>query len=478
MGDRESSVTWPSSAGRTALACAALAACLLALRVEPASACSCAGGDPRMALAGADAAFVGVYLDRRPAPGSGGGLGSSIYSFRVQEVVKGSLDQQVDVVSSSSGASCGIEATPGQILGLLLYRSSGVWTSNLCRQMSPARLRDAARPLPAPDGSGPPAFAVTGRFGDFSALALDRRARTLAYGSGTGDAYALAACPGGTRTVEMTRDGPWRLVVRGLPRLGVLRRVTLPFTRSQNLWPEALLCRDSTASGVYVFASNYGSTSGRRPATSHLLLVRGQRVSTVHRGTAVYASFAGGGKAFLNEGLGGRDIVSVALPSGRESRVARVPRGTGPLRMSPDGKRLAGVAYSAPIGRSPPPSRVVLIDLSRKPARVRTAALTSANVTGTVSWLSPARFVFLPDGGESDFVRIYSTSLRVLERGKLSSWWARDAVVVNGVAYGLAGEFILRAALPAGPVVRIRTLPSPQTYRLVALPGARVAGGR
>lgn len=471
-------MTWPTSAGRTALACAALAACLLALRVEPASACSCALGDPRLALSGADAAFVGVYLGRRPAPGSGGGFGSAIYSFRVQEVVKGRLEQQVDVVSSSSGASCGIEAMPGQVLGLLLYRKNGAWTSNLCSQMSPARLRDAARPLPAPDGSGPPAFAVTGRFGPFAALALDRQARTLAYGSGTGDAHVLAACPGGTRIVELARDGTWRLVVRGLPRLRVLRRVTLPFTRAQNLWPSELFCRDATASAVYVFASHHGSISGNRPATSRLLLVRGQRVSTVHRGTAYYASFASGRKAFLNEGLVGRDIVSVALPSGRESRVARGPSGTGPLRLSPDGKRLVGVAYSAPIGRSPAPSKVVLIDLSRKPARVRTAALSSANLTGTTAWLSPARFVFVPNGGEGDFARIYDTSLRVLDRGKLSGWWARDALVVNGVAYGLAGEFILRAALPAGPVVRIRTLPSPQTYRLIALPGARVARDR
>ena len=40
----------------------------LAISVEPASACTCALGDPRAALARADAAFIGILVSKRLPP--------------------------------------------------------------------------------------------------------------------------------------------------------------------------------------------------------------------------------------------------------------------------------------------------------------------------------------------------------------------------------------------------------------------------
>jgi hypothetical protein len=128
---------------------------------EDAAACSCAGGvDPRVVLREADAAFVGTVIERREshrdpddAVWSSGDPVTLV--FRVEESVKGDLGTLVEVETSFSGASCGIEPPVGERLGLFLYAlDSGGWTSGLCSEIEPAALLEAAGPNPAPTGSG------------------------------------------------------------------------------------------------------------------------------------------------------------------------------------------------------------------------------------------------------------------------------------------------------------------------------------
>ncbi len=386
--------------------------------------------------------------------------------------MKGALGETVDVQSAVSGVSCGIEVPEGQRIGLLLYRRDGVWTSGLCLQLPPGQLREAARPLPAPDGSGAAAFLVGGRYDDVRVLALDALGRTLAYGRGGGSSYLFSVCDGARRAVAVGIDGDHLAVTVGeLPRLRLLREIRLPLGLAFS--PGAILCRDPDAYEVVVFATNVG---GARAVSSRLFTIRGSRISIVRRGSA-YACAFGRSQALVNKGQLGRDLVSVDLNGGKQRALARLPAGTGPLMPSPDGKRLAGVAYGAPIGVSPPPSRVVLVDLTRRQPAVRTAPLSDPNVTGKAVWLDRKRLAFIPSAGNAEEARTYDTSLR--ELGRLRGWDAYDATVSRGVVYGVTyGGALVSARLPSGPVERVRDLPGPETYGIAAVPRRAQAARR
>jgi archaeosine-15-forming tRNA-guanine transglycosylase len=448
---------------RSLVATLSVVALGLVVGVDRSLACSCALGDPRSTLASTDAAFIGTLVARtEPEPGPIRSSADPVtLTFRVEEVVKGGLGGTVDVETASSGASCGLEVEIGGRTGLFLLRREGKWTSNLCLQIAPRDLRAAARPLPRPNGAGPKAFLVGGRFGPMGTVALDRRGRTLAYGRGTDQVVFLSLCPQARRVVEVTQGERVRVVVRDLATMRVVRRPRLPVWR--RLLLRSACCRDAAGSDIVLFATD----ESRPVPEGRLVRLRSGRARTVWRGAAIDAVVRPA-RAFVSAGRRGTRAVAVALPGGRARALAELPAGTGALVPSPDGKRLAAVAYSEPRGSSAPPSRVVLVDLSGSRPRVRTAALRSANVIGTMAWSSPERVVFLPWGGEVDRVRVYDTKLR--SRGGFAGWDARSPVLRGGYAYGLRwGGRVVRARLPNGPVQVVRSLPGPVANALVAV---------
>src|SRR5687768_8217412 len=111
---------------RLGLAAVALGLAALAYGVEPAAACSCALGDARTRLARADAAFVGTFVEKREPAQIQSSADDAVYVFRVERTVKGSLPTTLEVVSPVSGASCGLEVSPGDRIGLLLRRDGSV----------------------------------------------------------------------------------------------------------------------------------------------------------------------------------------------------------------------------------------------------------------------------------------------------------------------------------------------------------------
>jgi hypothetical protein len=126
----------------------AVAAAIVAagsVAVERATACSCVPwGNPRVELARADGAFVGIYVRRRPLRPTGTVTSSAdtyVYVFRVTRRVKGRLASVVEVRSARDGASCGLEVRRGQRVALLLDRRSRAWHSNLCLQRPPGFFR-------------------------------------------------------------------------------------------------------------------------------------------------------------------------------------------------------------------------------------------------------------------------------------------------------------------------------------------------
>jgi len=358
----------------------------------------------------------------------------------------------------------------GQRLGLLLHRRNGGWEASLCDQYPADELRAAARPLPTPDGSGPVAFLVGGRFGPARVLALDARGRTLAYGRGKDGVRALAACPGGRRAVEIVVGDELprilRLAVRGLAGMRVLREVSLPFAerRKPYLVPTAVSCADARASEVFVFATN--NDGGWPVPTSRILRVRGEKVAVISTGSGSACSF-GSGRAFVNEGRTAQNVVAINLRTGRERALARVPRMTGPLVPSPDGTKLAGVGSRAPGGRTAPTSLAVLVDLTTATPRVRTAPL-GGSLTGEMAWVTDRQVAFLPSGGDEAVGRVFDPALREVSR--FGAWRTSHSAVRGGTVLGIGWCTLFSARLPRGPSRVLGKLPSPEVSTIVAVP--------
>jgi hypothetical protein len=416
----------------TVVRVAALAACLvlaaLAGRVEPAYACSCAPLDPRSALAASDGAFVGTYLERRERGG-----GRADYVFRVEQALKGALGGTAVVESADNGAACGLEVEVGQRIGLVLDRVGGTWTSNLCRQIEPNALLAAARPLPPPNGSGPAALLVGGRFGSVRTIALDARGRTLGYGRGRGETILLAACPGSQRVVEYSAVRPsFLLAVRDLRTYRLVRERR--YRPRGSALVGAIACLDRSGTSIAVFESNEVERHAAR-------LRVGAR--TVWAGRAQAAAF-GRGVAYL---AAGSTLLRIELPTGRVTRRVRVPGQLTALAASPSGV-VAGLA----------PSRLVRVDAT---GRVRSARLPT-NAGGELAWWK-GRTVFLPRWSEASAL-VYDGRLR--PAGRIAPWTAADSAVAGGRAYGVMQGTLFAATLPSGTARAVRRLPGPLTHLL------------
>lgn len=161
--------------GRIVVVAALAWAASLAAPVEPASGCSCVPPDPARDLAEVDAAFVGTARSRR-VEGRGPPRSSAdpaYWTFDVERVVKGELQDELVVRTPVDSASCGLELRPGQRVGLLLDLRGREYESSLCRQVDPDLLLGFAT---GQSGRAGWPFALGGGFG----LALAALAAALA----------------------------------------------------------------------------------------------------------------------------------------------------------------------------------------------------------------------------------------------------------------------------------------------------------
>jgi hypothetical protein len=435
------------------------AAAALCLGVESAQACSCVRPNVPGLLAQSDAAFVGTFVSRRPATPRGPGPISTadpdIFTFRVDETIKGELGREVEVWSAMSGASCGLEVRVGEAIGLFLRRDGDRWRSGLCWQVSPAALREALRPLPAPDGRGPVRYLVGGQFAGARLLALDARGRTLGYGRGSGSTEFISVCPRGRRSAEVVSGTTERLAVRDIRTLTIVREVPLP-TRVR---AAELFCRDRQARDIYVFAR------GPELSESTILRVRGTKVREIYTGPAHSTAFRGN-VAFISEGTFAGDIIRLDLATGVRRLVARLPFTIGHLAVNPAGVRIAGVQSETPRVNAPmpPPDRLVLLALGGRAPVVRSVSLGSRYFSGEIRWLDDARLAVFDHSG---LVRVFAGRLKRV--GPIQTWQATDTVVASGVVYGLARSPGFSVALEAAK------LPADAGRHLRQLPGAPAA---
>ncbi|MGH3137971.1 MAG: hypothetical protein ACRDPV_15915 [Gaiellaceae bacterium] len=405
----------------------------LAAAVEPARACSCIPPDPRSYLEKADGAFVGRLVSRREAD-----QGRAVLTFSVERAVKGKIGDTVEVTTANNGAACGIETSVGRRIGLFLMRERDGWVGHLCWQVDPADLLAAAA-LPAPNGKGPVALFVGGRFGPARTIALDAKGRTLAYGLGAGG--LLSPCPGRQRLAQIGGD---ELVLRDARTLQVIRRQ--PFQLPGKRLPIASLCEDSAGSSVVIFAE---WARGDAPFRAAIYRLEGSRLKVVWQGTA-YLSSLNPGIAYLRSGAAANRLVSVDLKTGRVVPLAWL-RLNASLVPDATGKLLAGVAYQL-VERS----RVVLLDLTTRPAKLRSSPLAAPEVSGDLFWLPSGRLLFIPWYGR-DTARVLDLTLRTRSKFR---WIAEGSTLVGTTVFGIDRRGRLTSAkLPSGPQRLLRRLP-------------------
>ncbi len=410
---------------------------------EAALACSCVGGDTRRALEGADAVFIGSLRDR---PSERGGEG--VYTFAVEQSVKGGLGPRVEVVAATDGAGCGFEVAVGERAGFLLRRRpDGRFGGGLCGTVDADRLLAAAQDLPAPVGGGAPVLLVGTRYGDAEVVALDGEGRILSYGAGPASAAHLSMCPGGARVAQLRHrweaESVPEVVIRTVPDLAVTSSVAVPdaaLSTVKQRFTSAFSCRRRDGGDVFL-ATAEGTDESRRGTV--LRLVDG-RVETLWQGSADHVVLSSSRNvAYLTRrNVSATKLVEVNLLTGETTDVAEVPVSpplyAGAFVPSGDEALLAAVVYSSPGPDNDEPSRLVLVDRRASPGErpeVRTHRLATTNRSGTVGWLDADRFVFVPSGGDAESTRVYDDHLEVKQ-----SWdgWAGSSTAVIGPRVYLA----------------------------------------
>ena len=442
---------------RRILQLAGLVAIGLLATALPAGACSCFQGDPRDQFEAADAAFIGEFVGMRPGPDP---EWDAIYTFDVEEEWKTDFGETVDVHAANNGAACGIEAQPGQMVGLFLTMEGSDWSSSLCSQTSPSTMRQAASPLPEPNGKGDARMIVGGSFGKARVMALDKAGRTLGYGyGGDHDVAYLDACPGGRRFVEIyemrtDQDVERRFVVRRVSDLEVVRDTDLGLDQTQ--YVSGVDCRDANADRSLLFVTpNYGKPNGAIYEESENGIKR-----LFKDLDARMATF--GEKHVYMSGAKHR-VWSMRLDGG-SARVLYSVRDKQQLSepiLSPNGKHLAVVVY----GSYEPERKAKLVLIRLDDGKVRTERLANGDGYGVVlTWDGSRKLVAVGPQGSPVF------NLRLQKVGGIGRAYVSDAVVVGERLWGLYFGELLRADLPKGNFERAQVLPSPVTYSIISLP--------
>ncbi len=482
----------PISVRRILLVLLLTAAALVAPSLPHAKACSCAVYDVRERLPGAAGAFVGTLMSRDDPQPTGNVLSSATlvrYRFQVERAVKGDIPSgTIDVWSSGSGASCGLETPVGERAGLLLRNEDGRWLSSLCEQANPDVLIRAGQPLPPPAGKAPPAVLIGTTHGPGRMVSLDGLGRVIAYGGGDGIATDIAFCPGAGRVAE-AYSPPYGT---SSPAPGVAVRTS---DGLEVVWERLLgddggpdgasiadvACLDRDGGTVLVLAVRHNDSE---TPTRHRALVlaysRQGEADVLWQGEATTGTFSSDGRAvYLNGGNDGRDlqVVELADPAGPSARtMGRLPAGTGALTISPDGRHLAGVTTHEYWSGTdtPPPSAVVVVDLSTSPAGVTEAGLASSyGQYGAALWAGTDRLVFAPRWAGSP-VRLFDRALR--ETGHWDGWSASAATMVGDTLVGLDGPKVATAPVASGPPTRWADLESGVPGAIAAFPAGAAIG--
>lgn len=370
-----------------------------------------------------DAAFIGTMVRVESFAGRHE-FYDLVYTFRVEQAFKKDLGPVVRVLS---GGSCGLYGLKGQQQAYVLYEyEPGLYSSESCSSADPVDLRTAARPLPAPDGKGPPAFLLGGAFGEVRTIALDASGRTLTYGRGEGETDELIRCPDDRRVVELVLpdDGDLLIGVRELPSLRTIDEIALP-SELHGSRPLSLGCPDEEARDLLLFWSDlpYGKLGGsiwQRDGDAWRRIPVGKNVES--------GSFAGT-TAYLTTLEPKPRLIQFDVSTQARRVIARVPPQIHAWVQSPDGRRIARIAAFDP--QEFP--KLVVVDVDSSSPSVFWRYVGQEMLIADIQWLENDRLALLGDAT----LRTYDASLRLLTEWK--DWRSpfRAAAVVNARVFGL-----------------------------------------
>ena len=429
-----------------ALAAAVGALAFLGATAERAVACSLepnpVPAEPRAIVADADAAFIGTLTDVT-SPGEFGAM--HVFTYRVEERLKGNLPERVEVLSRGTTAECGLPGGVGTRMGLVLDRRDGAWYGGLPDTYSPDYLRRGALPLPRPDGTGAARFVAGGSFGSARLATLDERGRVLAYGSGKGALAALSVCPGGRNLVELA-DVAGRVVafVRRMPDLRIVREHEIA------VWAlgQQVVCRAATGSELLAV-----TRSTRSDGETRLLRVSAIGTQTVESARELSLT-THGGAALVSRSNG--EIVAHDLATGKRRVVTRAAGLLAGASVSANGRFLAGFAGG----------RLAVVDLVR--GTTKTAAQRFGFVQGA-AWVGRRTLISWVGYGGSGQLETFDPSLR--PRRPKVSWPAYASAVAGSDAYGVVRSGTLVRLAHDGTITTVRnSLFSPAVRVLIALP--------
>lgn len=229
----------------------------------PAQACSCGTADLEHRVQDYPIVFIGAEIDR--VEDSRAQWPPNEVTFRVDEVYKGDVGDEMVVYTGYGGGDCGVGSLvdQGQV-AVLVWLGDGGPTIDSCGSIdSPAALRALLEGLP-PVAGGPPMFLAAGRLGDARMAAVNAGGEVVGWGTGEGDVVSLAACPGGHHAVEIVQPAANqpsdafspRLETRDLTTMEIVEVRFLPFAppggddRRGRRWVYDLQCHDADSSRV------------------------------------------------------------------------------------------------------------------------------------------------------------------------------------------------------------------------------------
>lgn len=326
----------------------------------PATACSCISISPRQAFDRGDVVFIGRAVSKRPLPAddfdpSSGPPISVLWTFEVDEVLKGDLGTTAEVGTGSGDADCGVRFS-GEPVGVVARRSEdGLLTTSICGgNWPPEQLRALGGRLAPAVGTGPLAILVGGQLDDVTFVGLDADGGILGYGSGVGEPHTLAVCPGAGTALALSIE-PYERGGRQLFEKVDLRSLHVDTRELEITEPWGYLrdfsCLDENGRSASVLWGDgrlilidggrpqsvslpEARSAVKHPSSNHLLLLQGDNGDRVD--------------SFDPATRSQQPIVS--LPSGYEGMLATV---------DPSAGRLAVMAASPDLRtRRPPPSTI------------------------------------------------------------------------------------------------------------------------
>jgi hypothetical protein len=449
-------------------------ACSVAVGTEPGtvSACSCAVGDPVVAIDAADVVFIGTLVDKAPV-GPDDGYHYD-WTFAVDGVVKGDVSSPQFVAGEEFGSGCGVnyDGLPGPI-SVYARRDGDRLVSISCSPtLSAAALRDALNDAAGESGivgSGPPSALATGASADGNVFVLGSDGLPLARGRLSVESTAIAHCAGTARAAVWSYgppvDRPNEPAVAGTANVvSIVDLETMEVVSARGIESEFVSVRDQLVcvdGGRLVMLSRGDGTDEGRVTVATSTAADG--VSRVFDGVSRAVIHPSGTVALLPRGPGepirtvaGPSLETVGPASGTETGADLAFVGGA---FSPDGGRFAALVTSTgvEVQYDTDATGVLLFDVIggvvQPPQRDPVPVPPHDGRTRGIGWLDDDTLVLEQETDESKLLTIVTTEGTVVASGDVGWGWGLTPVDGSIVRSRDGGLELVDTTMASTPLV-------------------------